>query len=226
VQLPTVTLGPFRLADLDRPGLLEALDRLAVAQPRSVLFSLHVGGLNLRRDEEFVTALSSADIVVADGISVALLGRIAGASGAHRHPTTDAGWELLERAAARLGRPVRVALVGGPEGLAVRAGAVMDERESVELVGAWHGYHEEWGSVLTELRSSRPDVVFVGMGMPIEALWVASHRDALPEGLIVTCGGWFGHIAGDEKRAPAWMRRAGLEWAARLAQQPGGLRRR
>ncbi|MGH3804757.1 MAG: WecB/TagA/CpsF family glycosyltransferase, partial [Pseudonocardiaceae bacterium] len=187
------------------------------------LFSLHVGGLNLRNRPDFTTALNRADFVVPDGISVAALARIAGASGLHRHPTTDIGWELLTGIAARLQRPVKVALIGGPEGLAMRAGVVMAEHPNIDVVFADHGYWTDWMPALQRLDSAGWDVLVVGMGMPTEALWVDEHRSHLHGSLVLTCGGWFGHIVGDERRAPAWMRRAGLEWAARLAQQPARL---
>ena len=51
-------------------------------------------------------------------------------------------------------------------------------------------------------------------------VWSQQHRDELPPGLVLTCGGWFGHLVGDEKRAPRLLRRSGLEWIARVAQAP------
>jgi N-acetylglucosaminyldiphosphoundecaprenol N-acetyl-beta-D-mannosaminyltransferase len=42
----------------------------------------------------------------------------------------------------------------------------------------------------------------------------------------MTCGGWFGFITRDEKRAPQWVCNAGLEWTYRLAQSPRRLVKR
>jgi exopolysaccharide biosynthesis WecB/TagA/CpsF family protein len=50
--------------------------------------------------------------------------------------------------------------------------------------------------------------------------WCRHWRDHLPSTVVLTCGGWFGHVAGDERRAPRLLRRSGLEWIARMAQQP------
>lgn len=224
VDYPTVTLGPFHVVDLERSALRQHLVTHGLSR-QFILFSLHVGGLNLRNDPEFAKVMATGDLVVPDGISVALLARIAGASGLHRHPTTDLGWELLDDLHGALARPVRVALIGGPAGLAEKAASAF-ATQGHEVVHISHGYHDEWGPVAAAAGEAHPDVVFVGMGMPTEAYWVAEHREALGDALVVTCGGWFGHIAGVEKRAPAWMRRAGLEWLARLVQQPGRLWKR
>lgn len=235
VALPRTTLGPFLLTDATRSELITAVVTAAVGHtareaeeprqthPPTVMLSLHVGGLNARKNAEFIAALNRADLLVADGISVAALATLAGASGLHRHPTTDLGWELLSAIAQRLGRPVKVALLGGPDGLARRAGEVLaahPEHSDIEVSFVEHGYHADWSAPLEKLAKTDWDVLFVGMGMPTEALWVDRHRTRLNGALVLTCGGWFGHIVGDEQRAPAWMRRAGLEWAARLAQQP------
>lgn len=229
MKLPTVSLGPFAVADLDRPTLLDVITSLLNKPGRRspvVMFSLHVGGLNMRDDQQFVTALQTADLVVADGISVAALAKLAGSSGMHRHPTTDAGWDILRTVHDQLGRDVRVALIGGPAGLADRAAEHIPQHAPATVVFTDHGYHQDWEPVLEKLVAALPDVTIIGMGMPVEALWTVENLPTLPGSLVLTCGGWFGHIVGDEKRAPTWMRRAGLEWVARLAQQPGRLWKR
>lgn len=219
----TVTVGAFDVTDLDRTALLQAIASRQGA--RTVVYSLHVGGLNLRDNPTFTDALHQADMLLPDGISVAALVKLAGGN-MHRHPTTDLGWEILGTLSATLSRPVRVALVGGPPELARRAGVVIAENANAEIVHTTDGFHSDWTATVAELMANTPDVIFIGMGMPHEAHWVNTHLDALPPALLITCGGWFGHVVGDEKRAPAWMRKTGLEWLARLAQSPRRLWRR
>lgn len=224
-----VTVGPYRLLDLDKRDLVAAIADTAVAQHGSkatVAFACHVGGLNLRREREFVNAMQGADLVYADGVSVIALMKLAGATSVERHPTTDLGWETIEALHERLGRPVRVALLGGPEGLAARAGEVMAAEEHIDVVHTEHGYHSDWAPVLERIGKVDYDVLVVGLGMPAEALWTARHVAKLPNALVLTCGGWFGYIVGEEKRAPEWMRNSGLEWVARIAQSPGRLWKR
>lgn len=226
---PTVPVGPFRVADLDRAALVSTIVDTARARARSsptVAAAIHVGGLNARRRPDFVAAMRAADLVYVDGAAVLVLARIAGARAAQRHATTDLGWEVLAGLTVALGRPARVALLGGTPGLAERAGAVLAERAGVEIALTEHGYHQDWSPVLERLAGTPYDVLFVGLGAPRESVWVAEHLGRLPATLIMTCGGWYGHVVGDEWRAPAWMRSSGLEWLARLVQSPGRLWRR
>jgi N-acetylglucosaminyldiphosphoundecaprenol N-acetyl-beta-D-mannosaminyltransferase len=220
-----VDVGPFRLVDATRAAFVtEVAKRAAGATSEHgepvLVYALHVGGLNSRNDRDFVDAMSRADLVYADGGSAVWLAKLAGAEVIERAPTTDVGWDVLRAIADVLGRPVRLALVGGPEGLAERASQVLAEGAPVEVVLTEHGYHQDWSAPLEALRNADPDVCLVGLGAPGEMLWCERHRSQLPGGLVLTCGGWFGHLVGDERRAPRVLRRSGVEWVARLAQSP------
>lgn len=214
-----VDVGGLPLLDDTRHGVVDRLHRALRAGEPCTAFALHVGGLLHRDDVAYVRAMHEADVVYADGASVLLLGKLAGARRLERAATTDIGVDLLERLRSE-GESLTTVLVGGPPGLAERAGAALAHRFGVAVVHATHGFHDDWGPVLDLIRCERPQLVVVGMGAPREMVWTAEHRTALGSALVLTCGGWFGFLAGEESRAPAWMQRAGLEWCWRLAQSP------
>ena len=217
-----VAVGPFEVLDATRAEVVDAIVDAAVAGPTEAVhvYALHVGGLNARQDQSFVEAMRGADLVYADGGSVVWLAKRGGARTIERAPTTDIGWDVLRVLAGRRGRPVRMALIGGPPGLAERAGAEMEASGWAQLVFATHGFHDDWADPLRQARGAAPEITVVGLGAPREMVWAQAHHEDLPAGILLTCGGWFGHIVGDEKRAPTMIRRSGLEWIARLAQSP------
>jgi N-acetylglucosaminyldiphosphoundecaprenol N-acetyl-beta-D-mannosaminyltransferase len=73
--------------------------------------------------------------------------------------------------------------------------------------------------ILAGIREAGPDVVWVGMGTPAQDVWMAGvvARAALP---MVGVGSLFDLLAGLTRPAPAWMKRAGLQWLFRLLQEP------
>jgi N-acetylglucosaminyldiphosphoundecaprenol N-acetyl-beta-D-mannosaminyltransferase len=217
-----VKVGPFRVLDASRRDFVDRVVSLGIASPAApvLVYALHVGGLNVRDQPAFVEAMEQASVVYADGGSVVFLARLGGAKAIERAPTTDVGWDVLRELGARLGRPPRIALLGGPVGLAERAGAALAAGTPVEVVLTDHGYHQDWTRSVGALRRAAPDVTLVGLGAPGEMVWCQAHRDRLPGGLVLTCGGWFGHLVGDERRAPSLLRRSGVEWIARVAQSP------
>jgi N-acetylglucosaminyldiphosphoundecaprenol N-acetyl-beta-D-mannosaminyltransferase len=226
---PQLRIGPFQISDLSRDDVVAAIVSGAIAtraQRAWVSYALHVGGLNSRRDTGYLDAMSRADLVYADGMSVIVLAKLAGARAAERAGTTDIGWSVIRELGLALGRPARIALIGGPEGLTRRAARVIEADAGAEVVLTEHGYHDDWSPVLDRLTNSGCDMVLVGLGAPREMKWVDEHVQDLPPSLVMTCGGWFGFITQDEKRAPQWVRDAGLEWTYRIAQSPRRLAKR
>jgi N-acetylglucosaminyldiphosphoundecaprenol N-acetyl-beta-D-mannosaminyltransferase len=226
---PQLRIGPFQISDLSRDDVVAAIVSGAIASRAErawVSYALHVGGLNNRRDTGYLAAMSRADLVYADGMSVIVLARIAGARAAERAGTTDIGWSVIRELGLALGRPARIALIGGPEGLTSRAAGVIEADAGAEVVLTEHGYHDDWSPVLDRLTNSGCDMILVGLGAPREMKWVDQHVQDLPPSLVMTCGGWFGFITQDEKRAPQWVCDAGLEWTYRIAQSPRRLAKR
>lgn len=221
-RCPVVPVGPFNVADASTEQVVDALADLAMEESARcrVAYALHVGGLNRSRLQSFVECFAQADLAYADGASIVLLARAAGARTIERSPTTDVGVAVVERLAGRSGRRVKVALIGGPAGLAQSAGQSLATSAPADVVFTCDGYTESWESRLADLRRAAPDLVYVGLGMPLEAQWVQAHRSLLPPALVMTCGGWFSFLSGEEQRAPRLLQRWHLEWTWRLAQSP------
>jgi N-acetylglucosaminyldiphosphoundecaprenol N-acetyl-beta-D-mannosaminyltransferase len=215
--LPTVPVAGIEVVDADEQAVLGAL--AAAARDRPVLaYALHVGGLNSAGEPAVRRAYAAGDLTYADGVAVVALARMAGATSIQRVPTTDLG-PLLVRTQGQAGRG-RVFLLGGPEGLADAAGRRIAADSGVTIVGAMSGMSVDRDAFLAAIREAEPDVVFVGMGAPREILFLSELRDRLPPALYLTCGGWFGFLVGTERRAPAVLRRYGLEWVWRLKHHP------
>ena len=78
----------------------------------------------------------------------------------------------------------------------------------------------EEAELITAVNGTRPHVVWIGLGSPKQELWAAKHDSDLEAPLILPVGAAFDFHAGLLRRAPAWMQRAGLEWAFRFAAEP------
>ncbi|MBI5381978.1 MAG: WecB/TagA/CpsF family glycosyltransferase [Opitutae bacterium] len=83
----------------------------------------------------------------------------------------------------------------------------------------------EWAEDIATIRAAAPDIIFCGLGCPRQEMWVYEMREELARPLVAV-GAAFPLLAGRVPMAPAWMQRAGLEWAFRLAQEPRRLWRR
>jgi N-acetylglucosaminyldiphosphoundecaprenol N-acetyl-beta-D-mannosaminyltransferase len=110
-----------------------------------------------------------------------------------------------------------------------------EEHPGVRVVGSYDGRFTWDGRGVTEedergaveaIRAARPDFLFVALGCPKQDYWIARHLHEVDVPVSIGVGGVFDVIAGRVERAPRWMQRSGLEWAHRLAQEPGRLWKR
>lgn len=79
--------------------------------------------------------------------------------------------------------------------------------------------------LLERLRTAEADVVWVGLGTPLQDQFVDRFRDQIPA-TLVAIGAAFDFLSGAKPSAPGWMKRRGLEWLYRLAREPRRLWRR
>ncbi len=85
---------------------------------------------------------------------------------------------------------------------------------------------EEDARVVAQINRARPDVVWVGLGMPRQERWMHAHVGRLEAPVLIGVGAAFDFHAGLKRQAPRWMQRAGLEWLFRLLTEPRRLWRR
>ncbi|MFM7427590.1 MAG: WecB/TagA/CpsF family glycosyltransferase, partial [Elainella sp.] len=128
---------------------------------------------------------------------------------------------------ATANRGYRYFLLGAaPEAIEQAAQFAQTQFSGWELVGYHHGYladPEQTETVMATLNATRPDLLLVGMGNPLQEEWIAGQQLQVP--LSIGVGGLFDHWSGRLVRAPLWVRELGLEWLQILIQQPHKWRR-
>lgn len=186
--------------------------------------------LGAARDPEVRALVEQADVAVPDGMPLVWASRLLGTPVPARITGADLIWSLSEAAAFYR---VPVYLLGGPPGAAERAAvALMARYPDLIVAGADSppaGFEEdpaEVAKVRRRLVAAGPGLVFVGLGFPAQDRLVAQLRGDLPATWFVGCGSAITFAAGTLRRAPLWMRSAGLEWLYRVATEPGRLSRR
>ena len=85
---------------------------------------------------------------------------------------------------------------------------------------------EEDQAMVSIINEARPDVLWVGLGMPKQEKWISDHRNALKVPVVVGAGASFKFISGTVSRAPSVISNLGFEWLWRLMQEPARIWRR
>ncbi len=84
---------------------------------------------------------------------------------------------------------------------------------------------EEQQDYVNKINNSNAGFVFVVLGCPKQEKWMASMKGSI-NACMVGIGGALPVMIGMQKRAPQWMRNAGLEWLFRFVQEPKRLYKR
>ena len=221
----------LRLANIDRHGLLDHLFTSLAAGHGGWLVTANMDFVRRYAGDPEARALyDAAEIRVADGTPVVWACRVQGDHLPGRVPGSSLIWLLAERAAAE-GRSIY--LLGGTESANQGASAVLAAKyPGLKLAGASSPRIASPPSpadiehVLAAVAHARPDFLLVGLGSPKQEQLIRALRPHLPATWMVGVGISFSFVAGEIKRAPRWMRKAGVEWVHRMAQEPGRLAKR
>jgi N-acetylglucosaminyldiphosphoundecaprenol N-acetyl-beta-D-mannosaminyltransferase len=179
----------------------------------------------VERDEELRTALLAADLNLADGVPVALLGRRHGMHGPVR------GSVLVGEVATLGADQVRHYLYGGKDGVAERMAERLRQRVPGLSVAGTEAppftpiTEEHLDGLAQRVRGSGANLLWIGLGTPRQDYLVRRLADRLPMP-IIPVGAAFDFWSGSIREAPRVVQGTGLEWLYRLASEPRRLWRR
>ncbi|MEM7726970.1 MAG: WecB/TagA/CpsF family glycosyltransferase [Cyanobacteria bacterium P01_A01_bin.45] len=171
--------------------------------------------------------IQNANLVIPDGAGVVLYLQWLLWQKVKRTPGIELAENLLEEI-GRLNNPAKIFFYGGAPEVAQSA-AEFWQREipSLNIVGFHCGYHspDEEENLRSHLAQIQPQVIFVGLGVPRQELWISKNRHLCPQAIWIGIGGSLDIWSGKKNRAPAWLGENNLEWLYRLYQEPWRWRR-
>jgi N-acetylglucosaminyldiphosphoundecaprenol N-acetyl-beta-D-mannosaminyltransferase len=231
-HVPLQRVGGLPIAIIDRRRSAAfmvdtAVDRRGTGLPPLVITSANGQVLSLCAREPAIRRLfMQTDLIHADGMSLVFASKLFGRTSIpERVCTTDFFHDV---ASVGQERGVRMFLLGATQSVIETAAARVQVRyRHLKIVGHASGYMRRAGEearVIDAINATRPDILWVGLGVPLEQQFAIRNRDRLRNvGLIKTSGGLFDVLSGNKPRSPQWIINAGFEWAYRWYLEPGRL---
>lgn len=247
-----VAIDGLEFDPITQVEMIERIDHVIAGPKRRVAFRVVKPYVEFfekaRQDPTVHQAIMEADLIVADSVAVVWaaawlaehrqtvgrfvwslavgLRRPAWLTGVipERGEGATATHELL-LAAAQHGW--RIGIIGGPDDQTALREAIMERYPLLQLEGVWSGYYDtkELNRTVKSIAAAKLDILFVAMGFPKQELFMSQHLNLAR--VLIGEGGTFDYdeMGGRHRRAPKWLRRAGLEWLWRLILQPTRLGR-
>jgi N-acetylglucosaminyldiphosphoundecaprenol N-acetyl-beta-D-mannosaminyltransferase len=213
------------IAMTDYTEAMDVMDGLIARRERGYVCATAVHAIMVgQNDEEMRSALQGSTMTVPDGMPLVWAANLLGDDLEDR----VYGPELMLRYCERSrDKGHRIFLYGGRDqgSLAQLALNLRLRFPGIKIVGGYSPpfrplTDEEETAVAEQIDAARPDVLWVGTGVPRQEKWMAHMRDRIEAPVIAAVGAAFDFHAGRVSMAPSWMQERGLEWTYRIAQEP------
>ena len=214
---------PISMTDYEQA--MDVMDGMVARRERGYVCCAPVHALMVaQRDGQTRDALRGASLTVPDGMPLVWAANLMG----ERLGDRVYGPELMQRYNERCrDHGHRVWLYGGRDqgSLAQLALNMHKTNPGMRIVGGYSPpfrplTESEEDEIARQINAARPDVLWVGIGVPKQEKWMARMRDKLDVPVMCGTGAAFDFLAGRVSQAPPWMQRRGLEWTYRIAQEP------
>jgi len=167
------------------------------------------------------------DIVTPDSIGVLLAARIL-----HKPLVGERiGGDILAPYIYEMAkhRTIKFYFLGGKEGVAEQAANKITQAYPwLDIVGIHNGYFDqnENTHIIRRINQLCPNIVFVGLGAPLENIWIANSAPHIRPCVLITMGGYFDHVLRRIDCYPKWVTILKINWLYRLCTEPKRLWRR
>lgn len=221
------TILGVTIRDFGRDQAIATIDEAFANGRRANICFANAQALNVACDDHrFRTALNRF-IVLNDGLGADIASRIK-----FGKPFTDNlnGTDFVPEYLRRTEHSLRIYLMGTTDAAVERAAqALRQSHPRHTIVGYRNGFFlgpQDIEQTCCDICAARADCVLVGMGNPLQELWIDAHGHKTGALLHFAVGALLDFHAGSVRRAPAWVRNLRCEWTYRLLQEPGRLAHR
>jgi N-acetylglucosaminyldiphosphoundecaprenol N-acetyl-beta-D-mannosaminyltransferase len=225
-ELPEIkrfTVGGIRFSSVDQGRAIDHFFELVATKRGGFIAATDAHGVvESQTDRRLADIINSAQMVLPDGKPIEWIGRFKGETVKRVHGHDFLEGVVRDQRAAGL----RHYFYGSkPEVLSkmmLRATIILGH---AAIVGSYSPPFRQLGaledaSVIAKIEAAKPDVIWIGLGLPKQEYWIANHMNDFPGSVLVGVGAAFDLFAGVYSRAPQHLQKIGLEWFVRLLQEP------
>lgn len=168
-----------------------------------------------KKDAKLREAINSANLVISDGVPIVWLSKRLGYKNVHRITGIDLAESIISRSKSK---GWKLFFFGASPKNLEQAVLNLNKRfEGPEIVGFRDGYfkEDETCGIIDQINASKPDILFLGLGMPQKEYFIHNYSGSLNAAFCLTVGGAIDVWAGVKQRTPKMIQSLGLEWLYR-----------
>jgi len=176
------------------------------------LHSLYYG----LKNPDYMQIINEADFIHADGMSIILIAKLFGIPLHKENRITylDFAFELFSKMSN-----MKIFYLGTTKEILEVGLSKIKQRTSLQVYGH-NGFDDNYELIISKINNFKPDILFVGLGMPKQEYWINMFKNELDVKVILNCGCFIDYIAEYKKEPPRWIGKIGLEWLYRFLCEP------
>lgn len=216
-----ITLFGISIDALKLEDLIEIIEDTIQNRQKVYAASLDAATVvNMLRNPESFKAITSADILTADGYYVVLASMLLGKA----LPGQVFGVEI-QKSCVELAfqKGYKIFFLGAKQAVGERMIQFYSEQYSPKIIAGYqHGYFsiQEEEKIVQQINQSGAQILLLGISSPLKELFLSRNKNKLNVNFLSGVGGVFDIIGGKTKRAPSWIISVKLEWFYRFLLEP------
>ncbi len=223
-QFEEVVLLGTRFHKLKVQELIEYVVKAAKLDKKTTIAHVNVRAMNFACELPwYKDFLNKSDLVFCDGFGVLLGAKLCGNCVKSKHRMTCPDY-IEDLAKSCVSNQVSLFLLAGKPGVVDEAIAKLQTTAPNLRVAGHHGHFRKTGEeneyVIEQINQFKPDILYIGFGMPLQERWIANNFDQVEAKVFLPLGACLDFYTGNVYRGPRWMTNNGLEWVTRLFVEP------
>ncbi len=216
---------------IDRITMADLVSQIEKASLEKSRLFLSTPNLNFliqaQSHPEFLESLERSDLCPADGMGILLVARLLGIDLGNRVAGSDIPAALQVHQPTALGRPFKLVLFGGEQGIAAQAKEKLNthKKSNLNCVAAIDPgkmspgcFHQQ--EHLNQINQAKADFLLVALGAQNGQAWIMQNMQELEVPVVSHLGATINFLAGSVLRAPSAIQKLRLEWAWRIKEEP------
>jgi len=225
IQILGVTINPLTMSELTA-----LVEQTAECGERRIFANHNLHSVYLFQNSAVMREFYRlAYCTYVEGMGVLMLARLCGYPLPRSNRVANLDWlgPLMQLASERRWR---VYFLGAEPGVGEKAAANLQARFPGLQVRTEHGFFDrnshENDEVLERIRSYKPQLLVLGLGMPLQEEWTVKNWERIDANAIFNAGNLVRFVAEVVPTPPRWTGQLGIEWLYRLLAEPRKLWRR
>ncbi len=221
--MDSIRIFDVKIDLINSSEILSNILELSINNRRGIISHVNVHGLNIAYENDKMRELFSRSyLTFIDGDGVNYGAKILNLP---TGPKVTYDWWIWELAEFSQYNDLSWYILGANEESLKKATDNLQERyDGLNIKGYHNGYFNkkniENQVIVDEINNLKPNILLVGMGMPIQEEWLLDNFDKLDVNVALTCGAAIDYISGEFRSTPKIFRDLKFEWFYRLMRDP------